>query len=58
MDKLLEASASMGEDAFVAKVPKAVSYDWTHGVDETTGLIQSGIDLYSPLLDGLGLLHK
>lgn len=58
VDKLLEASKSMGEEAFIAKVPKAVSYDWTHGVDETTALIQSGIDLYSPLLDGLGLLKK
>jgi tripartite-type tricarboxylate transporter receptor subunit TctC len=58
VDKLLEASKSMGEEAFISKVPKAVSYDWTHGVDETTALIQSGIDLYSPLLDGLGLLKK
>lgn len=58
VDKLLEASKSMGEEAFISKVPKAVSYDWTHGVDETTALIQSGIDLYAPLLDGLGLLHK
>lgn len=58
VDRLLEASKSMGEAAFISKVPKAVSYDWTHGVEETTALIQSGIDLYSPLLDGLGLLHK
>lgn len=58
INKLLEASKAMGEEAFVSRVPKAVSYDWTHGVDETTALIQSGIDLYSPLLDGLGLLHK
>jgi tripartite-type tricarboxylate transporter receptor subunit TctC len=58
VDKLLAASESMGSDDFKAMVPRAVSYDWTHGVDETTALIQSGIDLYSPLLDGLGLLHK
>lgn len=58
VDKLLAASKSMGEEAFVSQVPKAVSYDWTHGVDETTALIQAGIDLYSPLLDGLGLLAK
>ena len=58
VDKLLEASKSMGEEAFISRVPKAVSYDWTHGVDETTALIQSGIDLYAPLLDGLGLLKK
>lgn len=58
VDQLLEASKSMGEEAFISRVPKAVSYDWTHGVAETTALIQSGIDLYAPLLDGLGLLHK
>jgi len=58
VDKLLAASESMGSAEFMARVPKAVSYDWTHGVDETTALIQSGIDLYSPLLDGLGLLKK
>ena len=58
VEKLLEASKAMGSAEFIARVPKAVSYDWTHGVEETTALIQSGIDLYSPLLDGLGLLHK
>lgn len=58
IDKLLAASEFMGSDNFMARIPKAVSYDWTHGVEETTALIQSGIDLYSPLLDGLGLLKK
>jgi len=58
VDRLLVASESMGSEEFISQVPKAVSYDWTHGVEETTALIQSGIDLYSPLLDGLGLLHK
>lgn len=58
VDKLLEASLSMGEEEFTSRIPQAVSYDWTHGVEETTALIQSGIDLYSPLLDGLGLLHQ
>ena len=58
VDKLLDASRAMGEAAFIARVPKAVSYDWTHGVEDTTALIQSGIDLYSPLLESLGLLHK
>ncbi len=58
VDKLLEAAKPMGEEEFISRVPKAVSYDWTHGVEETTALIQAGIDLYSPLLDGLGLLKK
>ena len=58
VDKLLAASKEMGEDAFISKVPKSVSYHWVHGTNETTALIQSGIDLYSPILDGLGLLKK
>lgn len=58
IDKLLEASEVMGTEEFIARIPKAVSYDWVHGVEETTALIQAGIDLYAPLLDELGLLHK
>lgn len=58
VDKLLEASKPMGEEEFISQVPKSVGYNWVHGVDETTALIQAGIDLYSPILDGLGLLHK
>ena len=58
VDKLLAASTPMGEEAFISRVPKSVGYNWVHGVDETTALIQSGIDLYSPILDGLGLLKK
>ncbi len=58
VDKLLDASTPMGEEEFISQVPKSVGYNWVHGVDETTALIQAGIDLYSPILDGLGLLHK
>lgn len=59
VQKLLDASkASMDNDAFRASVPKAISWYWVHGVEDTTALIQSGKDLYSPILDGLGLLHK
>ena len=58
LHELLAASKEMGEEAFISRVPKSVSYDWVHGTEETTALIQSGIDLYSPLLDGLGLLKK
>lgn len=58
IDRLLEASKPMGEEAFISRIPKSVGYNWVHGVDETTALIQSGIDLYSPILDGLGLLKK
>ena len=56
---LLDASAAaMDNDAFRASIPKAISWYWVHGVEDTTALIQSGKDLYSPILDGLGLLHK
>lgn len=58
IDKLLEASKVMGADEFKARIPKSVSYKWVHGVKPTTDLIQFGIDLYSPILDGLGLLKK
>ena len=58
VNKLLEASKPMGEEEFISQVPKSVGYNWVHGVDETTALIQAGIDLYSPILDGLGLLQK
>ncbi len=58
VDKLLEASKPMGEEEFISQVPKSVGYNWVHGVDDTTALIQAGIDLYSPILDGLGLLQK
>ncbi|MYB35576.1 MAG: tripartite tricarboxylate transporter substrate binding protein [Gammaproteobacteria bacterium] len=58
VDKLLAASAEMGEAEFIARVPKAISYDWIHGVEATRAKLQEGIDLYSPILDGLGLLKK
>lgn len=56
--KLLEAAKPMGEAEFVNSVPKSISYQWVHGVEDTTALIQSGIDLYSPILDSLGRLKK
>ena len=56
--KLLEVSTEMGEEAFISKIPKSVSYHWVHGQGNVRDLIQAGKDLYSPLLDGLGLLHK
>lgn len=56
--KLLEASKPMGEEEFMSKIPKSVSYHWVHGQDNVRELIQFGKDLYSPILDGLGLLHK
>jgi tripartite-type tricarboxylate transporter receptor subunit TctC len=58
VDKLLEASKVLGTEEFQAKLPKSVGYHWVHGTEGVVELVQSGIDLYSPILDGLGLLHK
>ena len=58
IDRLLAASEVLGTDEFQAKLPKSVGYHWVHGPEGVTALIQEGIDLYSPILDGLGLLNK
>lgn len=58
IDKLLAASEVLGTDEFQAKLPKSVGYHWVHGSEGVKALIQEGVDLYSPILDGLGLLHK
>lgn len=58
IDKLLEATKVLGTDEFRAKIPKSVSYNWIHGTEAVKKNLQFGIDLYSPILDGLGLLKK
>jgi tripartite-type tricarboxylate transporter receptor subunit TctC len=58
IDKLLAASEVLGTDEFKATLPKSVGYHWVHGPEGVNALIQEGIDLYSPILDGLGLLNK
>lgn len=58
VDKLLEASKVMGTEEFIAKIPKSVSYQWIHGTQATTENIRFGQNLYTPILDSLGLLHK
>ena len=58
IDKLLAAAEVLGTDEFQAKLPKSVGYHWVHGPEGVKSLIQEGVDLYSPILDGLGLLHK
>lgn len=58
VDKLLEATQAINSETAVAKLPKAVGWNWVHGPDDVKALIQAGIDLYSPILDGLGLLKK
>ena len=58
IDRLLEASEYLGTEEFIARIPKSVSYHWVHVPDLVRELIQFGKDLYLPILDGLGLLHK
>lgn len=58
VEELLEATKVMGEEEFIAKLPAAVGYNWVHGPENVAALIQMGRDLYSPILEGLGLLKK
>ncbi len=57
IDRLLEASKAMGTPEFRAKIPKSVSYHWIHGPEAVRENLQYGRDLYTPILEGLGLLH-
>ncbi|NKC11661.1 MAG: hypothetical protein GKR94_05485 [Gammaproteobacteria bacterium] len=57
--RLVEASeAALDNDAHKAKIPPLITYRWIGGVDAVRAMIQEGIDLYSPILDSLGLLQK
>ena len=58
VDRLLEATRVLGEEEYISKLPASVGYNWVHGPENVRALIQAGRDLYSPILDGLGLLHK
>ena len=58
VDKLLAATESINTDAVLSKLPKSVGWNWVHGPDDVRALHQTGVDLYSPILDGLGLLKK
>ena len=58
VDRLLEASRVLGTEEFIARIPKSVSYQWIHGTQAVTENIRFGQDLYTPILEGLGLLHK
>lgn len=57
MDRLIAATAAMGTPEFRAKVPAGIDIDYIPGAP-VVDLIQDGVDLYSPILDGLGLLQK
>ncbi|MEM7376797.1 MAG: tripartite tricarboxylate transporter substrate binding protein [Pseudomonadota bacterium] len=58
VDKLIDATAVLGTEAFQATLPPGIDYRFVHGTEAVGDLLQSGIDLYSPILDGLGLLAK
>lgn len=58
VDRLIAATSSFGSPEFAAKVPPGIDIEYVPGSGEVSALIQSGVDLYSPILDGLGLLHK
>ena len=57
VDKLIAATAVMGTPEFAARVPPGIDIEYIPGAP-VSDLIQDGIDLYSPILDGLGLLQK
>jgi len=57
--KLSDATAAaFDNDEFRASIPSSITWYWVHGVEDTTALIQGGVDLYSPILDSIGKLHK
>lgn len=58
IDKLVAASAILGTDEFISSLPPGVDWKYVQGPDAVGQELQTGIDLYSPILDGLGLLHK
>lgn len=59
IDKLIAASeAALTTPEHIESSSAVAPYHWIVGVEDTSAWIQSGIDLYSPLLDGLGLLKK
>lgn len=57
VDRLIKASAALNSPEFIAKVPPGIDTEYVAGA-AVSDLIQSGIDLYTPILDGLGLLQK
>ena len=58
IDKLVAASAVVGTDEFIASLPPGIDWKYVQGPEAVGAELQTGIELYSPILDGLGLLHK
>lgn len=58
VDKLVSASTVIGSDEFIASLPAGIDWKFVQGPEAVGAELQTGIDLYSPILDGLGLLKK
>ncbi len=58
VDRLLAATEVLNSEELTSKLPKSVGWNWVHGPDAVRALYQEGVDLYTPILEGLGLLHK
>ncbi len=58
VDKLVAASAAVGTDEFIENLPPGIDWRYVQGPEGVGELLQAGVDLYSPILDGLGLLKK
>ena len=58
VDKLVEASSVVGTEEFIKTLPPGIDWSFVQGNEGVLGELQAGIDLYAPILDGLGLLHK
>ena len=52
------AEAGINNAEFEAKIPSGISYDILIGPQKVGASLQFAHDLYSPILDGLGLLQK
>ncbi len=58
VDKLVAASAVAGSDEFIGSLPPGIDWKYVQGPEAVGEELQAGIDLYSPILEGLGLLKK
>lgn len=58
IDKLVAASAAVGTDEFIGNLPSGIDWKYVAGAEAVGDELQAGIELYSPILDGLGLLKK
>jgi len=58
VDKLTMVSAKLGTDEFISTLPPGIDWKYVQGAAAVGEELQAGIDLYTPILDGLGLLYQ